>query len=136
MVSIRIITFVAASLLSQFCFAEDDRYPGFLPDSIERKSKLLELANKYGFIDIQEIKITDNVQVVGIFEPWGSGIVTVKAYIYTCEPSACRLFTFLRSLEKKLFVNLDYSRKELQLKSASGEIVLVTHFPWNSENTR
>ena len=132
------IIFIAIS----FGHAEARDYPvpfPFMTDGRDELNKIVLFLEKKLHIPIssQEIDLENRLKLVGsglklvgFFQPYGSGIQTINAYIYMCEIGNCKLIVFLGAWKSQVTMALLDKTKELILKSHDGTIIFRMPFPF------
>ncbi len=95
-----------------------------LPYSVEGPSSLESVARSLGATGTQVIDLGHDMSIMGVYMPTGSGMVTLDAYIYKCEPLRCTLHAFITTGKQKLVLALEDNATELVVKSTSGMTVM------------
>ena len=79
--------------------------------------KIASISGRVDITEFQVLNLSKNIELFGIFDKVGSGIVITTANVYVCEPNKCFLVFLFRSRERG--IRFDFERK-------SGEIILLT----------
>lgn len=122
-------------LAVSFGSAEAREYPvpfPYMTDGLDELKTLLLEKKQHVPIASQEIDLGKELKLLGVFQSYGSGIETINAYIYTCEPGKCKLFVFLRTWKSQVTMDLIKETKEMILKSDDGTIMFRLPFPYGS----
>jgi hypothetical protein len=105
---------------------------GDLPMRAGGLGELKKIASIPGRVDVTEFQVLNlnkDIELLGIFDKVGSGIVVTTAHIYACEPNKCFLFFLFRSRERMIGFDFKRNSGEIILLAGKSKVLARGYFP-------